>query len=203
MTATGRAGRSPDEGLIGGARRAELLSQAREALDRFLTSGLLPREGATRPGEGSPLSLFVTLRQEGQLRGCIGLIDTDLTLEEALAHCAVSAANDPRFDPLLREELDRTSIEISVLGGWREIRGPEEIEIGRHGLMIMLGGRRGLLLPQVAVEQGWEAGRFLEEVCAKACLPRKAWSSGATVQTFTAEVFGDEIPGSEPGERST
>jgi len=189
--------------MFGEERRAELLSQARQALDRFLTSGQLPREGPAGPRECSPLSLFVTLRQDGQLRGCIGLIDTDLSLEDALAHCAVSAANDPRFDPLVRDELDRTSIEISVLGEWREIRGPEEIEIGRHGLLITLGGRRGLLLPQVAVEQGWEAGRFLEEVCAKACLPRNAWSSGAAVQTFTAEVFGDEVPRSGPGERST
>jgi AmmeMemoRadiSam system protein A len=173
-----------------------MLSLARRVLESFLDSGVLPRESAPGRGGGDRLSLFVTLRQEGQLRGCIGLIDTDLPLDQALAHCAVSAANDPRFDPLRPDELDRTGIEVSILGGWKEIRGPEEIEVGRHGLMITLGGRRGLLLPQVAVEQRWNAGTFLEEVCVKAHLPRNAWSSGATVQAFTAEVFGDEAPSS-------
>lgn len=197
MTCAGPPGTPPNEGTHGPVRRAEMLALARRVLERFLESGALPRQSAPGPGGGDGLSLFVTLRQEGRLRGCIGLIDTDLSLDEAVAHCAVSAANDPRFEPLRLEELGRTSIEISILGGWREIRGPEEIQVGRDGLMITLGGRRGLLLPQVAVEQGWDAGTFIEEVGVKALLPRNAWSSsGATVQAFTAEVFGDEAPSS-------
>jgi AmmeMemoRadiSam system protein A len=175
-------------------RRSAMLAMARQAIRDWVESGRNPQARSHGGASARRLSLFVTLRKQGELRGCIGLIETDLSLEEAVRECAVSAANDPRFEPLSRDEAESTRIEISILDGWKEIHGPGEIEVGRHGLMITRGSRRGLLLPQVAVEQGWDAGRFLEEVCSKALLPRDAWRSGGLVSSFTAEVFGERDP---------
>jgi AmmeMemoRadiSam system protein A len=145
--------------------------------------------------------VFVTLRHGGKLRGCIGVVEGEASLAEDVQRCAVSAANDPRFPPLVVGELQGTTIEISVLGEMRTVCGPEDLVLGKHGLMVCQGARRGLLLPQVAVEQGWDARRFVEEACSKAGLPRSTWKSGASLKAFSAEVFG-ESPAGEPADRS-
>ena len=137
---------------------------------------------------------FVTLKRDGQLRGCIGTLECRGPLAEEIARVAVSAAReDPRFDPLRPEELDDLDVEVSVLGPLEEIdpRDAAAVEIGRHGLVVEQGHRRGLLLPQVATEWGWNREQFLAQTCKKAGLPPDCWQRGAKVYRFAADVFGD------------
>jgi hypothetical protein len=106
--------------------------------------------------------------------------------------CAVAAcSNDPRFPPIAPDELDEIDIEISLLGPLEPIAGPQDIAIGRHGLVVERGRQRGLLLPQVATEWQWDAGAFLAHTCHKAGLPRDAWRHGVKIWRFEAEVFGE------------
>lgn len=137
---------------------------------------------------------FVTLKRDGQLRGCIGTLECRRPLAEEIARAAVSAAReDPRFAALRPEELDGLDVEVSILGPLEEIdpRDPAAIDIGRHGLVVEQGHRRGLLLPQVATEWGWDREQFLSHTCTKAGLPADCWQRGAKVYRFAADVFGD------------
>ncbi|HKW57592.1 MAG TPA: AmmeMemoRadiSam system protein A [Candidatus Acidoferrum sp.] len=136
--------------------------------------------------------VFVTLHLRGRLRGCIGVVDACEPLRDAIARCAASAAlQDPRFSPVQRREVADLQIELSLLSQPEPIR-PEEIEIGKHGLLISNGPRRGLLLPQVAVEHKFDRERFLEETCTKAGLPPGAWRQPDTeILGFTCEVFSE------------
>ena len=141
---------------------------------------------------GQPGGAFVTLRLNGRLRGCIGHIETPDPLVETIRRVAALAATaDPRFGPVTAAELPLIDVEISVLGTPSEPDDPTRLEIGRHGVLVDDGARRALLLPQVAVEWGWSARRFLREACRKAGLGADAWRRGARVQLFEAEVFGD------------
>ena len=137
-----------------------------------------------------PRGAFVTIHTGGELRGCIGRVDADTPLYLAVEQLAVAAATrDPRFEPLRAEELPETRVELSVLSKLAS-GTPEEIELGRHGIVITRGVRRGLLLPQVAVEHKLTREQFLVETCGKAGLPPGAWKEPGTVlQLFTAEVF--------------
>lgn len=136
--------------------------------------------------------VFTTLYLHGQLRGCVGYVFPVMPLHHAVAETACAAAfNDPRFPPLKEEEVSGLSISLSILSPLMPV-SPEQIEIGQHGLLVSLGGSRGLLLPQVAVEHGWDRNTFLEQTCHKAGLPADAWKHGAQIEVFTAEVFGDE-----------
>jgi AmmeMemoRadiSam system protein A len=169
-----------------------LLVLARKAIVDAVTRKELPD---TIPHEGifgERRGVFVTLHVRGELRGCIGTTESDEPLGEAAVRCAVSAAlHDPRFPPMRSEELGAFSIEISVLSPLTSIR-PEEIEIGRHGLVVSDENHRGLLLPQVAPEHGLNREQFLAETCRKAKLPREAWQWTSTrIQGFTCEVFSD------------
>lgn len=137
---------------------------------------------------------FVTIRRDGRLRGCIGTLHCIRPLPEEVRRVAVSAAReDPRFSPLTAVEIAGLEIEVSVLGPLEAIDplDPAAFEIGRHGLVVEQGRRRGLLLPQVAVEWGWDRATFLSHTCVKAGLPPEAWRDGATVYRFDAVVFGD------------
>jgi AmmeMemoRadiSam system protein A len=137
---------------------------------------------------------FVTLKRDGRLRGCIGTLQCRQSLPEEIRRVAVSAAReDPRFSPLQRSELEGLGVEVSVLGPLEQIdpHDPSAFEIGRHGLVVEQGLRRGLLLPQVATEWGWDRETFLSQTCGKAGLPVDCWKHGATVYRFAAEVFGD------------
>ena len=156
------------------------------------------RPDAAPAGDPGPFpeasGAFVTLKRDGQLRGCIGTLECRRPLAEEVARVAVSAAReDPRFDPVRPAELDDLDVEVSVLGPLEEIdpRDPGAIEIGRHGLVVEQGRRRGLLLPQVATEWGWDREAFLAHTCAKAGLPADCWQHGAKVYRFAADVFGD------------
>ncbi len=137
---------------------------------------------------------FVTLKREGRLRGCIGTLECRRGLAQEVARVAVSAATeDPRFEPLKISELDGLDVEVSVLGPLEPIDPLDEhaFEIGRHGLVVERGLRRGLLLPQVATEWGWNRETFLAQTCLKAGLPPDAWRHSATVYRFAGEHFGN------------
>jgi len=142
-----------------------------------------------------PRGAFTTLHMAGQLRGCIGVIMAVRALHEAVCQTARDAAmEDPRFEPVREVELEQLQIEISVLSPMFEI-APEQVVVGRHGLLITHQGSRGLLLPQVALERSWEREVFLAQTCRKAGLPVDAWRRGARIEAFTAEVFGERHPG--------
>ena len=138
--------------------------------------------------------VFVTLRKARKLRGCIGHIEADKALALVVARCAVAAsAWDPRFPPVGEGELDEIEIELSLLGPLERIGGPDQIEIGRHGLVVERGTCRGLLLPQVAIEWCWNSETFLARTCHKAGLQHDAWRHGAALWRFEAEVFGETV----------
>lgn len=147
---------------------------------------------------------FVTLQRRAQLRGCIGEINSTEPLIQVIARCTRAAAlEDPRFRPVRSDELAEINIEISVLSPPRKSRA-EEIEPGKHGLIVSRGYRRGVLLPQVATERRWGAERFLEEACVKAGLGRQAWkASGVVIETFTAEAFREADLQTDEGRNSS
>jgi len=141
-----------------------------------------------------PAAVFVTLHKAGRLRGCIGSIQARDSLDTSIRASAVNAAfQDPRFPPVEEEELEHLSCEISILSPFRLIRRPDEISVGRDGLMIRQHLRRGLLLPQVAVEQDWDAVTFLGQTCRKAGLPIDTWRDpSALIYAFSARVIEEE-----------
>jgi uncharacterized protein len=146
---------------------------------------------APSPHLAEPRGAFTTLYVRGDLRGCVGYMAPIYPLYQAVAETARSAAlEDSRFWPVNREELPELEVSLSVLSPLRPIH-PDEIELGRHGLLVTLGSHRGLLLPQVPTEHGWDRVTFLEQTCLKAGLPTNAWQKGARLEAFTAEVFGD------------
>jgi AmmeMemoRadiSam system protein A len=136
---------------------------------------------------------FVSLHRRGQLRGCIGYIDAVKPLLQTVMEMAPAAAfQDPRFRPLQAEELADLEIEISVLTPMRRVKSTDEIKVGQHGLYIVRGLNRGLLLPQVATQCHWDRQTFLEQTCNKAGLPPKAWKDSETqIYIFQAEIFSD------------
>jgi len=136
---------------------------------------------------------FVTLKKRGHLRGCIGYIKAVKPLWETVQEMAIAAAfHDPRFPSLKSEELKDLSFEISVLSPLQRIKNINEIAVGKHGLYIVRGYNSGLLLPQVAVEYGWDRETFLRETCSKAGLPPQAWMDKETeIYIFSADYFGD------------
>ena len=136
--------------------------------------------------------VFVSLHKNGRLRGCIGVFASKEPLWKTVQEMAKSAATrDPRFVPVEAEELPSIEIEISVLSPLMKIADVEEIEVGRHGIYIMQGLNRGVLLPQVAIEHGFDRDEFLSETCVKAGLDPEAWREGADIYIFEAEIFGE------------
>jgi AmmeMemoRadiSam system protein A len=175
------------------ADKKELLRIARASIAAALND---------RPGERSEQSgaslkercgAFVTLHLRGELRGCIGYIEARFPLYETIEEAAAKAAfEDPRFLPLSAEEFEDVEIEISVLSPLQKVLNVEEIEVGKHGLVIDGGYTRGLLLPQVATEYGWGREQFLTQTCRKAGLPADAWKKkGVTIYSFTSDVFSE------------
>ena len=139
-----------------------------------------------------PRGVFTSLYLRGELRGCVGYVFPKDPVYRAVAETARAAAfEDTRFYPVTLPEAQALEIELSILSPPQAILA-EAVEIGRHGLLISMGGQRGLLLPQVPVEHNWDRLTFLEHTCRKAGLPLDAWKNGAKVEAFTAEVFGDK-----------
>jgi AmmeMemoRadiSam system protein A len=173
----------------------ELLRIARTTLIEYLDEGRIPPGSPHRASLLAPGAAFVTLLKDGDLRGCIGTQRVARPLYQTVQEMAVSAATrDPRFPPLTSSELPAVRIEISVLSAPQRFQRPDEIEIGRHGITIDHFGRRGLLLPQVASDAGWDAPTFLAHLCRKAGLPADAWKEAPKLEKFTADVFGEPEP---------
>lgn len=172
--------------------RALLLCAAHQAilapLQRMPSAG-----GETSPHLSEPRGVFTTLYLRKALRGCVGYPTPVVPLHRAVVETARAAAfEDPRFPPVTLAEGQNLTISLSVLSPLQAVSA-ESVEVGEHGLVISEGGCRGLLLPQVAVEHGWDRLRFLEQTCRKAGLALDAWRKGARIEVFTAEVFGDAI----------
>ncbi len=139
---------------------------------------------------GRPAGAFVTITRGEELRGCLGRIEADRLLAQTVAHlAAVVADEDYRFSPVQPDELTMLTVEVSVLTPPEDVSDLEMIEVGRHGLIVEQGRYRGLLLPQVATEHGWDRETFLSHTCLKAGLPRDAWRHGARVLWFEAQIF--------------
>jgi AmmeMemoRadiSam system protein A len=170
--------------------RRLLLNLAREAICAAIEKrrlDLVPPNEHLSEHRGA----FTTLHIAGELRGCVGYVFPQYSIYRTVAETAVAAAfDDPRFAPLGKEEYPQLEYEISILSPVQTI-DPEDVEVGKHGLVITYGARRGLLLPQVATEHGWGREKFLEQTCVKAGLPTDAWEHGAKVEAFTAEIFND------------
>ncbi|MDD3846696.1 MAG: AmmeMemoRadiSam system protein A [Syntrophorhabdaceae bacterium] len=175
-----------------------LSPEEREKLKTLVRDAI---EGVLFGKESSPVELtelleekcgaFVTIKNSGALRGCIGYVRGYLPLHETVKEMAIQAAfNDPRFLPVSKDEWKDIDFEISVLTPMKKIRDINEIEVGTHGLYIEKGVHSGLLLPQVATEQKWDRTEFLEYTCYKAGLPKDAWKSGdIDIFVFSADVF--------------
>lgn len=177
--------------------KAILLNIARKAIETYVAGG----QNYAEPREEKSLNMrngcFVTIKQKGQLRGCIGNFQSELPLFKNIAEIArASASKDPRFYPMKKEDLKDFALEISVLSPLNKIASIEEIEVGRHGIYLEKGYYRGVLLPQVATEHGWNRETFLKQTCVKAGLPTDAWKSeDAEIYIFSAEVFGEGTHG--------
>ena len=182
------ASSQPDE--FSAEERSLLLRLAHEAI----AANLDRREISLAPPSAhlaEPRGAFTTLYYRGSLRGCVGYVFPVTPLYRTIAESARGAAfADSRFSPVTRDEASELQVSLSILSSPQAIPA-DQIEIGRHGLLISLGPYRGLLLPQVPVEHGWDRIAFLEQTCRKAGLPLNAWQTGAKLEAFTAEVFAD------------
>jgi len=170
-----------------------ILTIARQAIEHAVRK----EEWEPEPREEKALNrrsgCFVTIKQNGQLRGCIGNFQSELPLFREVARvAAASATKDPRFYPMQEEDLQNFTLEVSVLTPLQKIDSIEEIEVGRHGIYIEKSFHRGVLLPQVATEHGWDRETFLKQTCVKAGLPTTAWQSpDADIYIFSAQIFGE------------
>ena len=168
-----------------------LLSLARHALEARVRRQPVP--SVSYAGVlAEARAAFVSIHRHGDLRGCLGRLEWDVPLGELVVELAGDVADsDPRFEPVSPVELGELQLEISVLSPWHEVGSVDDIEVGRHGLIVEHAGHRGLLLPQVAVEHRWTRETLLEHTCRKAGLAPDAWTRGARVLTFEAQVFGE------------
>jgi len=175
--------------------RKTLLAAARKTIEISLNGkrpywrDVLPSGTDIPEGKGGA---FVTLKKHGDLRGCIGRLQSEEPIAKTVSEMAYAAAfEDPRFPPLVSGELNDILIEISRLSGFFPIKA-EEVEVGKHGLMLRVGYLSGLLLPQVPIEQGWSKSEYLAGLCRKAGLPVGSWDHpDAEFLAFTAEVFSE------------
>jgi AmmeMemoRadiSam system protein A len=181
------------EAALSEADRHALLRLARKAVVEAVCRRSLPHQIPSDGIFAQRRGAFVTLHVNRRLRGCIGVIEPEEPLGDIIVRCAASAASqDPRFPPLRSDELHGLQIEISLLSAPQPIR-VEEVEIGRHGLLVIRGSTRGLLLPQVAVEHRLDVEQFVQETCRKAQLPLDAWREpDVRLLGFTCEVFSEE-----------
>lgn len=156
--------------------------------------GLQPRAAAPADLDAPFGGVFVTLKKLGRLRGCMGTLDTSQPLSETVRYAARTAAlEDPRFPPVAEGELPDLSVEVSILSQPWPMTSIDELRIGVHGIIVRNGPRRGLFLPQVAVEHRFDKEIFLSRCCSeKAGLPPLAWKDDATeVLLFKADVFSE------------
>jgi len=173
--------------------KKELLALARQTIENFLLHQRKVIPNTDNPKFDAERGVFVTLHKRGQLRGCIGYPLPIKPLMEAVVDNAISAAvEDYRFPNVTPEELPDLDIEISILTVPQKVESPEDVEVGRDGIIIEKGFQKGLLLPQVPVEQGWNREQFISHGCLKAGLHPDEWKRGVKIRTFQAIVFGEK-----------
>jgi AmmeMemoRadiSam system protein A len=183
---------------LSAGERSILLAEARESIASRLDERKAEWREEDYPALQKPCGAFVTLHSiaggKRNLRGCIGRMSASLPLRETVRFMAREAAfSDPRFPPLGKGELERCNIEISALSPMELCPDPRQVRVGVHGLYLIRGGRAGVLLPQVPVEQGWNLDQYLDYICVKAGLPAGSCETpGAQLYTFTAVVFSEE-----------
>lgn len=175
--------------------KSTLLDLARTTIIATVKGQPLPVVAKPTKGMESLSGCFVTIKQQEQLRGCIGSFTSNRPLWLTVQEMAVSAATrDPRFYPMKPSDLVDFSLEISVLSPLHQIQSVEEIKVGTHGIYLIKGHAHGVLLPQVATEYGWDRETFLRHTCLKAGLPETAWQKDCELFIFSADVFGEEPP---------
>jgi AmmeMemoRadiSam system protein A len=182
-----------ERGELNEQQQQILLQLARDTIEQYVENQTVPDLPEGDPAFLPERAVFVTLHKNGELRGCIGGLEAREPLAEAVRSSAVSAATqDPRFPPVQVDELQDLQIEVSVLSPLEKVDSPDEIVVGKHGVMVAEGMRRGVFLPQVAPEQGWDRDTMLSYLCAhKAGLPADAWKGGADLYIFTTQVFSE------------
>jgi len=179
--------------LLTKKEQKDLLRIARDTITSYVTSGSIPAVETTSRGLNLESGCFVTIKQHGHLRGCIGNFVSDKPLVSLVQEMAVSAAtHDPRFYPMKPQDLHDFQLEISVLSPLELISTVDEIQVGTHGIYLVKNGSRGVLLPQVATEYGWDRDTFLKHTCLKAGLPENAWQKDCEIYIFSALVFGEK-----------
>ncbi len=174
---------------------------ARDTIELYLENGNILSESDMPSVFAEKRGVFVTLSEMGRLRGCIGHPYPDSSLKDAIIDSAISAATgDPRFVSVTSAELEDLVVEVTILTvpelmDAKPCELPDMIEIGKHGLIAKMGPYQGLLLPQVAPENDFDAHQFLDQVCMKAGLPPDAWLTGAQIYSFQGQIFKEEVPG--------
>jgi AmmeMemoRadiSam system protein A len=187
---------APADALLTAEDRRLLLAFARRTIAQYLASETTPLFRGGSPVLQRGQGVFVTLRKHGELRGCIGRLDEELPLGQAVGAMALQAAfDDPRFPPLAAAELAQVEIEVSALTPFRAVGGPADVVPGRDGVVLRKDGRSAVFLPQVATEQGWGRDELLSQLSLKAGLPADAWRRGAQLSVFRAEVFAEPDAG--------
>jgi len=194
--------KSSDVEVLSRAEKLQLLHIARDAMTAIVNDRDYSDSRPNNKNLTNRAGAFVTIKKHGELRGCIGIIEPRFPLYQVVAEMAEKAALcDPRFEPLRKEELDELDLEISVLSPPKEIENIEKIEVGHHGLIVERSFHKGLLLPQVAIENNWNREEFLEYTCMKAGLAKDSYQfPDIHLFIFTASVFGEREFGIGSGE---
>ena len=173
----------------------DLLALARRTAELFLTAETFPAFQTDDPALLQPLGAYVTYERDGELRGCLGRLEADRPAYLNVQYAAVAAAlGDPRFPAVTAEELDKLTIEITLLYPMHQVERPDQIQIGRDGVLMRVGDSSGaLFLPQVPLEEGWDLQETLVQLCRKAGLPDDAWRrSDARFYVFAGQWFGED-----------
>ena len=176
-------------------QKRQLIQIAKESMAVYVNQGEVKEIAMTDPRLRIPEGAFVTIKKRKELRGCIGRIISQAPLYQTVRDMAIAAAvKDPRFPAVSPKELAELVVEVSVLSLPWEIKDVNEIELGKHGVIVSQGYRSGVFLPQVATDTGWTKEEFLSQLCEqKAGLPPDAWKdSGTKIEIFTADVFSEE-----------
>lgn len=181
--------------MLSKEQKNKLLKLARNTMEKYIVQGIIPKFEDADPLFREKRGAFVTIHNKGNLRGCIGMIEAREPLADTIIEMSIEASrNDPRFMPVEPGEIKDLDIEISVLTPKRRIKSIDEIELGKHGVIVKRGFAGGVYLPQVAVETGWSKEKFMESLCSgKAGLPADAYKDPKTeIYVFEAEVFGEK-----------
>jgi AmmeMemoRadiSam system protein B/AmmeMemoRadiSam system protein A len=184
------ANSSQEEFYLTKEEKKELLQLARSTIELFVLENRIPEYNTENTKLIEKKGAFVTLKKNGRLRGCIGFIEPRFPLYQSIMQTAIYATcRDTRFPPVRKDELEELEVEISVLSPLQKISDPKLVKVGKHGLVIAKNGKKGLLLPQVPVENHWNQQTFLEQTCIKAGLQKDAWKTGADIFVFEAVIF--------------